>query len=155
MPGQNASPDQNLNSMQNGNNKFNLSGNPTPQSNLIQNQHQTFQQQQQTFQQQQQQTVQHQKETRSSQQEWKSVLNSNSVAMADNAADFTRNFLSQQLPTPSAVPAPAASAPEEPAAAPAGPGQNVSAPVRGRGVLTQQRPGMRVPMCGACDGQIR
>ncbi len=39
--------------------------------------------------------------------------------------------------------------------APAGPGQNVSAPTRGRGVLTQQKPGMRVPMCGACDGQIR
>ena len=42
-------------------------------------------------------------------------------------------------------------------AAPAagGPSQNVSAPTRGRGVLTQQKPGMRVPMCGACDGQIR
>ncbi len=39
--------------------------------------------------------------------------------------------------------------------APAGPGQNVSAPTRGRGVLTQQKPGMRVPMCGACEGQIR
>ena len=36
-----------------------------------------------------------------------------------------------------------------------GPGQNVVAPKRGRGVLTQQQPGMRVPMCGACNGQIR
>eukprot|EP00088_Acartia_fossae_P035125 TRINITY_DN3613_c0_g1_i3.p1 TRINITY_DN3613_c0_g1~~TRINITY_DN3613_c0_g1_i3.p1 ORF type:complete len:829 (-),score=187.55 TRINITY_DN3613_c0_g1_i3:498-2984(-) len=34
-------------------------------------------------------------------------------------------------------------------------GQNVSAPKRGKGVLTQQRPGMRVPMCGGCGGQIR
>jgi len=34
-------------------------------------------------------------------------------------------------------------------------GQNVSAPRRGRGVLQQQQPGMRVPMCGSCDTQIR
>jgi len=36
-----------------------------------------------------------------------------------------------------------------------GPGQNVSAPRRGRGVLQQQKPGMRTPMCGSCDQQIR
>ena len=36
-----------------------------------------------------------------------------------------------------------------------GSGQNLTAPKRGKGILTQQRPGMRVPMCGACDGQIR
>lgn len=36
-----------------------------------------------------------------------------------------------------------------------GPGQNVSAPRRGRGVLQQQQPGMRVPMCGSCNNQIR
>merc|ERR1719410_2618118 len=34
-------------------------------------------------------------------------------------------------------------------------GQAVSAPRRGRGVLQQQTPGMRVPMCGSCDLQIR
>ena len=34
-------------------------------------------------------------------------------------------------------------------------GSNVSAPKRGRGVLQQQQPGMRVPMCGGCDQQIR
>ena len=98
----------------------------------------------------------HQQETKrtTEQQEWKSVLNANSIAVADNAADFTRNFLSQQLPIP-LVAAPAPAAPVEPLPAPPGPGQNLSAPTRGRGVLTQQRPGMRVPMCGACDGQIR
>ena len=36
-----------------------------------------------------------------------------------------------------------------------GPGQNVTAPKRGRGELVEQQPGMRVPLCGACDGQIR
>ena len=36
-----------------------------------------------------------------------------------------------------------------------GPGQNVVAPRRGMGVLKQQQPGMRVPVCGACDSQIR
>ena len=49
----------------------------------------------------------------------------------------------------------------EPAAAPAapqpqlGPGQNLVAPKRGRGELKQQTAGMRVPLCGACGGQIR
>ena len=37
----------------------------------------------------------------------------------------------------------------------AGPGQTVSAPKRGRGELCQQQPGMRTPICGACDGHIR
>ena len=37
----------------------------------------------------------------------------------------------------------------------AGPGQNVTVPRRGKGELQQQKPGMRVPICGACDGQIR
>ena len=36
-----------------------------------------------------------------------------------------------------------------------GPGQSVTAPKRGRGELVQQQPGMRVPLCGACEGQIR
>ena len=35
-----------------------------------------------------------------------------------------------------------------------GPGQNMITPRRGKGVLTQQQPGMRVPICacGACQG---
>ena len=36
-----------------------------------------------------------------------------------------------------------------------GPGQNITAPKRGKGELCQQQPGMRTPVCGACDGQIR
>ena len=87
------------------------------------------------------------------------------MAAADNAADFTRNFMQQlgsngstapapaKAPVPAPAPAPAASAPSTGGGG--GPGQNVSAPVRGKGVLTQQAPGMRVPLCGACDGQIR
>ena len=44
----------------------------------------------------------------------------------------------------------------EPASAPVGgPGQNVTAPKRGRGILQQQQPGMRTPLCGACEQQIR
>jgi len=42
----------------------------------------------------------------------------------------------------------------EPLPAP-GPGQNMTAPRRGMGVLKQQLPGMRIPICGACEGQIR
>ena len=36
-----------------------------------------------------------------------------------------------------------------------GPGQQVTAPRRGKGELKQQQPGMRTPICGACDDQIR
>ena len=96
------------------------------------------------------------------------MLDNHSVAAADNAADFTRNFMQQlgsngstapavaKAPVP--APAPTASAPSAGGGGGGGgggPGQNVSAPVRGKGVLTQQAPGMRVPLCGACDGQIR
>jgi len=109
--------------------------------------------------------------------------------MPGNAAEFTRNFLSQAMTNapikPAApgmngqsgmngndlsgmngnglpgmngtqgpkAPMPAASAPGNNGVGV--PGQNLSAPMRGRGVLTQQKPGMRVPLCGACDGQIR
>ena len=31
----------------------------------------------------------------------------------------------------------------------------MTAPRRGKGELKQQQPGMRTPICGACDGQIR
>ena len=61
----------------------------------------------------------------------------NNIATANNGSmNFNNNNINNGLPAP-------------------GPGQNLSAPTRGRGVLTQQRPGMRVPLCGACDGQIR
>jgi len=36
-----------------------------------------------------------------------------------------------------------------------GPGQNVTAPKRGRGEICEQQPGMRAPICGACDAHIR
>lgn len=36
-----------------------------------------------------------------------------------------------------------------------GPGQSVTAPRRGRGELMEQQPGMRTPICGACESQIR
>jgi len=110
------------------------------------------------------------------QKDWSNTLNQNTAGAADNAADFTKNFLTQ-LGTPipvtvnqngarnnlhnpnpmEASPAFAAMDPTPPAQdLPAvGPGQNVSAPRRGRGVLQQQKPGMRVPMCGNCDNQIR
>ena len=68
------------------------------------------------------------------------------------------DFTKKSMPIPAAaVPAPAAA---PPAAAPEpqpqlGPGQNMVAPKRGRGELKQQTAGMRVPLCGACGGQIR
>ena len=43
----------------------------------------------------------------------------------------------------------------QPASSAPGSGQNLVSPKRGKGILTQQRPGLRQPMCGACDGQIR
>ena len=69
------------------------------------------------------------------------------------------DFTKKSMPIPAAA-APAAA---PPAAAPApeppqpqlGPGQNLVAPKRGRGELKQQTAGMRVPLCGACGGQIR
>ena len=45
------------------------------------------------------------------------------------------------------------SEPEAPAAV--GPNQNLICPKRGKGVLQQQQPGMRTPVCGACSSQIR
>ena len=64
------------------------------------------------------------------------------------------DFTKKNMP----IPAPAAAAPEPaaPAAAPQlGPGQNLIAPKRGRGELKQQAAGGRMPLCGACGGQIR
>merc|ERR1719422_2363799 len=60
------------------------------------------------------------------------------------------------IPTVAAAPAPAApAAGPEPPQPQLGPGQNLVAPKRGRGELKQQTAGMRVPLCGACGGQIR
>eukprot|EP00092_Neocalanus_flemingeri_P004273 GFUD01004593.1.p1 GENE.GFUD01004593.1~~GFUD01004593.1.p1 ORF type:complete len:858 (-),score=130.03 GFUD01004593.1:824-3397(-) len=110
------------------------------------------------------------------QKDWSQTLNQNTAGAADNASDFTKNFLNQlgtpipvtvnqngvqnnlHNPTPMvASPAFATNEPTPPTQElpAAGPGQNVSAPRRGRGVLQQQKPGMRVPMCGNCDNQIR
>ena len=72
------------------------------------------------------------------------------------------DFTKKNMPIPAA--APAAVAGNSNAAPPAeptqpqpqlGPGQNLIAPKRGRGELRQQTAGMRVPLCGACGGQIR
>ena len=60
----------------------------------------------------------------------------------------SKSILKQTAPPPAPIPEP------EPAPV-VGPGQNVVAPRRGMGVLKQQQPGMRVPVCGACDSQIR
>jgi len=111
------------------------------------------------------------------QKDWSKTLNENSAGSAENATDFTKNFLNQlgtpipvtidqnggrnnlHNPTPMEKSLPfAVSDPTPPPAQDlpvVGPGQNVSAPRRGRGVLQQQKPGMRVPMCGYCDDQIR
>ena len=43
----------------------------------------------------------------------------------------------------------------EPEAPASGTGQNLIVPRRGKGILQQQQPGMRTPMCGACEAQIR
>ena len=110
------------------------------------------------------------------QKDWSKTLNENLAGSAENATDFTKNFLNQ-LGTPIPVTVnqnggrnnlhnPTPMEPTLPFAAKdpipptqelpvVGPGQNVSAPRRGRGVLQQQKPGMRVPMCGFCDDQIR
>ena len=65
------------------------------------------------------------------------------------------DFTKKSMPIPAAAPpAPAAPEPPQPQAQ-LGPGQNLVAPKRGRGELKQQTAGMRVPLCGACGGQIR
>jgi len=104
----------------------------------------------------------------SSNNQWSETLNANSAGAANNAADFTKNFLSQlgtsqqvvtnsnggtnghsnMLHNPGPDPVPEGQNL-------GGAGQNVCAPRRGRGVLQQQKPGMRTPMCGGCQAQIR
>jgi len=103
-------------------------------------------------------------------------LNENVAGAAENAEDFTKNFMNtlghpMQVPinqngAPNNLHNPAPmdktpsfaannSIPSNPELPVVGPGQNVSAPRRGRGLLQQQKPGMRVPMCGSCNAQIR
>ena len=60
------------------------------------------------------------------------------------------DFTKKNMPIPEKEPAPAAPAPPQ-----LGPGQNLVAPKRGRGELKQQAAGGRMPLCGACGGQIR
>ena len=75
------------------------------------------------------------------QQDWVSILNKNSTGTATNADDFTKSFMNDlQAKHPTASEAF---------------GQNMTAPRRGKGVLKQQEPGMRVPHCGGCTEQIR
>ena len=147
---------------------------PQQQQQNIMQQQTTMQQQQNVIQQQQQSVIQQQQKQQNqsqNQQNWAPTLAANNAGAADNAADFTRNFLSQLAGPPAqngarttpgnghaaVAPAPPANslhnpAPEAPAA---GPGQNVSAPKRGRGVLQQQQHGMRVPVCGGCQAPIK
>jgi len=110
------------------------------------------------------------------QQGWGQKLAADTAGSATNAADFTKNFLSQLagnsnsnsnpvqngsngLPTP---PPPSNGVQPNnqlhnpgPENENVGAGRSVSAPRRGRGVLQQQQPGMRVPVCGGCQAPIR
>ena len=74
-------------------------------------------------------------------------------------ASILKNVIPVAASPQAAAQTPQAAAPvAAPAAAPSkevGPGQTMVTPNRGKGVLTQQMPGMRVPICGACQGQIR
>jgi hypothetical protein len=45
--------------------------------------------------------------------------------------------------------------PEPPQQTQVGPGQNLVAPRRGKGILKQPTAGMRIPLCGGCNTQIR
>ena len=125
------------------------------------------------------------------QQGWGQKLAVDSAGASTNAADFTKNFLSQLATSNGSSPATNGSS-RSPAAAPSsngvqpnqlhnpgpenesvGAGRSVSAPrrgsfifsqpqlttkpnlIEGRGVLQQQQPGMRVPVCGGCQAPIR
>merc|ERR1719361_2031066 len=87
----------------------------------------------------------------SSSQQTTNTINSSTIAPGSQPSNVSPpggGILKQSLPPPQNDP--------EPASAPVGgPGQNVTAPKRGRGVLQQQQPGMRTPLCGACKQQIR
>jgi len=111
------------------------------------------------------------------QQGWGQKLASDSAGAATNAADFTKNFLSQlasgnsngsnssgQNGSNNGGPAltPSSNGVQSnqlhnpgPENENLGAGRSVSAPRRGRGVLQQQQPGMRVPVCGGCQAPIR
>lgn len=109
------------------------------------------------------------------QNNWAPTLAADSAGAATNAADFTKNFLSQLTspPTTNAIntgsngsPMPMKNGtdsgvpnqlhnpgPEAPEVG--GAGRSVSAPRRGRGVLQQQQLGMRTPVCGGCQAPIK
>ena len=130
------------------------------------------------------------------QQNWGQKLAADSAGAATNAADFTKNFLSQLSSNgsngsspatngssrgPSAAPAPSSNGVQSNQLHNPGPenvnenvgaGRSVSAPrrgslsqqqqknliqlnLKGRGVLQQQQPGMRTPVCGGCQAPIR
>ena len=110
--------------------------------------------------------------------EWSKILDAHPLGGAPNAEQFTKNLISLNFGNPQGVTIPQHQIPpnfinqqqnmmnqqqipitvpqqQQPAAPAGSSGSNLSAPKRGKGILTQQRPGMRVPMCGACSGQIR
>ena len=45
--------------------------------------------------------------------------------------------------------------PEQPPPPQVGPGQNLITPRRGKGILKQPQVGMRIPLCGGCQQQVR
>ena len=122
-----------------------------------------------------------QQSQQSAQEEWSKILDAHPLGVAPNADVFTKQFMDQNFgqqpqmmsstvttnsnsfqqkmfsnqPTAPMNQPSAAPMNNQQSAPGSGSGQNLTAPKRGKGVLTQQRPGMRVPMCGACDGQIR
>ena len=119
------------------------------------NSQQTVQQTQQSY----QQNVESE-QTYSYQQQQSTTTNSVQVPPAQNNVSKPVSILKQSLPTmPVAQPSENNLKPQQPTPAPEayspGPGQQMTAPRRGKGELKQQQPGMRTPICGACDGQIR
>ena len=121
----------------------------------MENSQQTVQQTQQSY----QQNVES-KQTYSYQQQQQQSTTTNSVQVppAQNNVSKPVSILKQSLPTmPVAQPSENNLKPQQPApeAYSPGPGQQMTAPRRGKGELKQQQPGMRTPICGACDGQIR
>ena len=116
----------------------------------LDNSQQAVQQTQQTYQQTVEKSTSYQQSTTTNSVQVQPAQNNNNVKPV--------SILKQTLPTmPTVAPSennlkPQPSAPETYSP---GPGQQVTAPRRGKGELKQQQPGMRTPICGACDGQIR
>ena len=123
------------------------------------NSQQTVQQTQQSY----QQNVESKQTSYSYQQQQQSTTTNSQqsvqVPPAQNNVSKPVSILKQSLPTmPVAQPSENNLKPQQPTPPEAyspGPGQQMTAPRRGKGELKQQQPGMRTPICGACDGQIR